>query len=101
MKTTVAMEVTSLTVKASNVKMEHSNVNQGTVLLLTSDVMVIEIVAICLMKLDVHQNIQEVAIALKHDSSVTIISVFSTLTFVMVLTIVEITLMKHLQFAQL
>lgn len=82
--------MTSLTVRASNVKTEHSNVNQGTVLLHISVVMVIVIVAICLMKLDVHQNIQVVVIAQKHASNATIISVYLTLTCVMDPTTVEV-----------
>jgi hypothetical protein len=87
----VEMEVMNSAAKASNAKMEHSNVNQDIVLLHTSVAMVIEIVETCLMKLAAHRNIQEVAIVLKQDSSATTISVFSILTFVMVLTIAEVT----------
>ena len=84
------MEVMNLIVKASNVKTEHSSVNQGTALLLISVVMAIVIVVICLMKLDVHQNIQEVAIAQKHASNATIISVYLTLMCVMDPTTAEV-----------
>ena len=82
--------MTSLIVKASSVKTEHSSVNQGTALLRISVVMVIVIVVICLMKLDVHQNIQEVAIAQKLASNATTISVYLTLMCAMDPTTAEV-----------
>lgn len=90
MRMIVETEVMNLIAKGSSAKTELSNVNLDIVLLLTSDVMAIEIVEICQMKLDALQNIQEVAIVLKQDSNVTTTSAFSILTFVMVLMIVEV-----------
>lgn len=65
------MDPMNCTAKASNARMEHSNVNQVTALRHTSDVMAIEIVAICPMKSIVHRDSQAVAIALRRDSNVT------------------------------
>jgi hypothetical protein len=59
MKMIVATILTRSIVKDSNVKMVHSSAHPATVLLLISVVMVIEIVAICLMKLIVHHVSQE------------------------------------------
>jgi hypothetical protein len=89
------MEVMNFIARASSAKMVHSNVIQVTVLQHTSAVMVIEIAAICLMKLDVHLNIQEEDTVLKQDSNVITISAFSTPTFVMVLMIVEVKIVKY------
>lgn len=94
------MDLMNYTVKTSNAKMEHSNVNQDIVLLPTSDVMEIVIVEICQMKLDVHPNILVVDTVQKQDSNVTTISVYSILMSVTVQMIVEITVMKHLPYVQ-
>lgn len=94
MRMIAEMEVMNFTARASSAKMAHSNVIQDTVLQHTSVVMEIEIVEICLMKLDVLQNIQEEDTVLKPDSNVITISAFSTPTFVMGLMIVEVIIMK-------
>ena len=91
------MDLMSYTAKTSNARMEHSNVNQDTVLLHTSDVMAIVIVETCQMKSGAHQNILVEDTVQKLDSNVTIISVYSILTFVTVQMIVEIIVMNHLQ----
>lgn len=96
----VEMDLMNYTVKISNAKMEHSNVNQVIVLLPTLDVMEIVTVEICQMKLDVHQNILVVDTVQKQDSNVTIISVYLILMSVTVQMIVEITVMKRLPYVR-
>lgn len=70
MKTIVATIRTNSIAKDSNAKTEHSNVHPATVLLHISAVMVIEIVAICLMKLIVHHVSLEADIVPNRDSNV-------------------------------
>lgn len=101
MRTIAEMDRMSCIARTSSAKMEHSNVNQGIALLLTSVVTEIVIAVICLMKLDAHRNIQAAATVQKRDSNVTTIFVFSILTFVTELMIAEITVMKHRLFVPL
>lgn len=100
MKMTVEMDLMNCTAKTSNARMEHSNVNQAIALLHTLDVMVIVIAVICQMKSDVHQNILVVDTVQKLDSNVTTTSVYLILMSVMAQMIVEIIVMKHLQYVQ-
>lgn len=93
-KTIAVTDPTNFTVKASNARTEHSNVNQAIALHHTSVAMVIVTVAICLMKSIVRRDSLEVATALRLVSSVTTTSACRTLTFVMVQTIAVTTLMK-------
>lgn len=99
MKMTAETDLTNFTAKDSSAKTIHSNVNRDIVLHHTSVAMVIAIVVISQMKLVVPRNIQEVAIARKHDSSVTTTSACQMLMFATDQMIVVITQTKLRQFA--